>query len=78
MNLVTIHKTAIILAIAYILVAIGWDLVLAAFGHLYGNSFCEACREINQAMDGLMALVLPGLYIHIYLLPFLPACWRHG
>ena len=76
--MITVHKIAIAIAAAYIVVAIGWDLFLAARGQLYGNSFCEACREINQAMDGLPALLLPGLYVHIFLLQFLPSCWRHA
>jgi len=82
MNLVAIHKTALLIVVAYLVVAIGWDLVLAAFGCLYGNSFCQACREVNQAMDGLLALLSPGLFaglwIHIFLLPYLPSWWRHN
>lgn len=75
--MITVHKLAILLAVAYIVVAIGWDLYLAARGDLYGNSFCQACRELNQAMDGLPSLMLPGLYLHIFLLPCLPSWWKH-
>ena len=76
--MLTIHKTAILLAAAYLVIAIAWDLVLAATGQLAGNSFCAACRELNAAMDGLLALGLPALYVHIFLLPWLPIWWRHG
>jgi len=76
--MVLVHKIAIAIAIAYIVGAIGWDLALAACGCLHGNSFCQAWRELNQAMDGLPALLLPGLYMHIFLLPCLPSWWRHG
>jgi hypothetical protein len=74
--MLNVHKTAILIVIAYIVLAIGWDVVLAACGQLGGNSFCQACRELNAAMDGLMALLLPGLFIHIFLLPLLPSWWR--
>jgi hypothetical protein len=75
--MITVHKIAIVLAVAYLVVAIGWDVLLATRGQLYGNSFCAAFRELNQAADGLIALTLPGLYAHIFLLPLLPSWWRH-
>lgn len=77
MTPVLLHKVALMLVAAYVAIAVGWDLVLAAFGDLYGNSFCQACRELNQSMDGLFALLVPGLYLHIFLLPLLPSWWRH-
>jgi len=73
-----IHKCAILLAVSYIIEAIAWDVVLAIFGDLPGNSFCQACREINAASDALLAIGSLGLWIHIFLLPWLPSFWRHS
>jgi hypothetical protein len=73
----SIHKTAICIVSVYIIVAIVWDVLLACCGKLGDNSFCEACREINAASDGLLALCLIALWIHIFLLPLLPAWWKY-
>ena len=72
-----IHRISLIIVLAYIVGAIAWDVGLAAVGKCWGNSWCEACRELNRSSDGLIALCGLALWVHVFLLPWLPEFWRH-
>ena len=73
-------RIACLLVLACPLAAIGWDLLMLLLG-VKGASFCQGCRQLNAASDGLLALLWlfggAGLWIHVFLLPLLPAWWRH-
>ena len=73
-----IHKASICLFIAYIVIAIAWDLFAGLAGGLHSNSWCEAARQVNRTTDGLIALCSIALWIHVFFLPWLPTFWRHG
>lgn len=65
---------AVGLVVAAIVAALGWDVVVVMICGK-GQSICEACRELNQATDGLFALTMLALWVHIFLKCFLPSCW---
>lgn len=65
---------AVGLIVATIVLGVGWDVVVV-FIMGKGQSICEACRELNQATDGLFALTSLALWVHIFFKCFLPSCW---
>jgi len=71
------HKIALGIVVAYIVLAIGWDIVCGSGGTVHDNSFCQACRELNRTCDGLFALCSVALWLHVFCLPWLPAFWKH-
>ena len=68
---------AILLVLGSAGVAIAWDIVLAFMGKLYGNSWCQAFRDINKASDGLLLFVTVAVLVHIACLQWFPVEWRH-
>ena len=70
-----LHRVAISIVVAYILGAIAWDGLMAALG-VEHESFCQACADVNAWSNGLFALLLPGLWIHIFGQQWLPRSWR--
>ena len=72
-----LHKVACYLFLAAGLSALIWDAVLAEFGCLDGNSWCQAARDINRSTEGLLAMGWFILGIHIFFRDYLPAAWLH-
>lgn len=70
------HHLSILLVIAYIGFAILWDLTAAILGLEKTASWCSAARAVNRATNGLLALGSIALWIHVFLLPYLPSFWR--
>ena len=68
------HAISIAVVIVYIVVAVAVDGISAAFGFGW-SSFCDACRELNQATGGMLALGSVALWVHIYLRCLLPKTW---
>jgi hypothetical protein len=67
------------IVVGCLLTPVLWDLLMIALG-IKNASFCQGMRVLNAESDGLLALgsLLGGLalWIHIFLLPCLPAWWK--
>ena len=72
-----IHKLSIYLFLAYIVVAVVWDIFVIARGNT-PCTWCQAAREVNAQSDGLLALCSIALWIHIFAVQWLPNVWRHN
>jgi hypothetical protein len=71
-----LHRIAILLVIAYVVVAGAWDAFLAAFTNdLSADSFCQAARELNQTSGGLLAVATLAIWVHVFLIWWLPRAW---
>ena len=70
-----IHRISILIVLAYLTIAILWDFAMDALG-VQHESFCDACVYWNAWSNGLFALLLPGLWIHIFGQQWLPGSWR--
>ncbi len=70
-----VHRISISIVIAYVILALLWDGLMAALG-IRHESFCDAAAAVNAWTEGLMACCLPGLYLHIFGQHWLPASWK--
>jgi hypothetical protein len=68
-------RWAILVVIFQIFSAIAWDVFAEGICHSTAT-FCQACRDINRDQNGLLALFSLALWIHIFLVCYLPASWR--
>ena len=71
-----IHKISILIVLAYILVAILWDVIVVSLGYKHAT-FCQAVRDLNRDSDGLLGLCLVALVVHILCLQWFPNSWVH-
>jgi hypothetical protein len=54
----------------YVIFAVGWDAAMDLLG-IPHESFCDACAWWNVYTKGLFAVLLPGLWIHVFVLPII-------
>ena len=71
-----IHKVSILIVIASVVAALVWDAIMLSCGDSQ-DSWSQACRDLNRDSAGLIALCSVALWVHLFLLDYLPKGWHN-